>query len=119
MSLHADLCALERLLAQHLVDGDLVCLQRSAQSLAPSLREAVAAIDADGFRIAVLLVMKLRFERLVHGSAIASEWFARDPEGLTSAFSRYHREVPPTAFEAWTEAEIFADWIANDAPPGP
>jgi hypothetical protein len=119
MVVHTDLLQLECLLAKHVVDGDLDALREAARSLASPLRDAVAAIDADGFRVASLLVMKLRFERLLHGSAIAAEWFARDPEGLTAAFSRYHREVPPTAFEAWTEAEYFADWIVNYAPPGP
>ena len=112
---HVDLLQLEHLLAKHVVDGDLDAMRAEARSLAPWLRDTVAAIDAAGFRIAVLLVMKLRFERLIHGSAIATEWFARDPLGFTRTFERYHRDVPPTAFEAWSEAEIFADWLAADA----
>ena len=77
----------------------------------PVLRDGVQHIDDDGFRIAEILVAKLRFQRLYHGSLQVNEWFAADAAGFTEAFRCYHREVPPTTFDVRGEAEAFARWL--------
>jgi hypothetical protein len=66
--------------------------------------------DADGVRVTVLLVARLRFERLLRGSADAEAWFDRDPAGFARAFRRYHAEVPPRAFFPADEARRFDAW---------
>ena len=49
-----------------------------------------------------LIVARLRFERLLHGSVRARDDFDRDPRAFTATFKRYHRAVPPvTTFDAW------------------
>jgi len=87
------------------------------QSLPAELRDALRAADPDGVRIAALIVVRLRFERTLHGSQVAGEWFERDGAAFATAFKRYHAEVPPSAslpsaegraFEAWLERQIDA-----------
>ncbi len=68
-------------------------------------------IDEDGLRIAALLVVKLRFQRLTNASRVANDWFERDPRAFTEAFRAYHRDVPPTALDPWREADAFAAWL--------
>jgi hypothetical protein len=80
------------------------CLSRADSD--PELR----AIDENGLRIAALLVVKLRFQRLTNGSRLANEWFERDPRGFTDAFRVYHHEVPPIALDPWREAVVFQRW---------
>ena len=74
------------------------------------LRERVASISGDGFRLSALLVARLRFERLVQGSDEASAWFDRDPAGFAAAFRRYHASVPASALFPADEAELFCRW---------
>lgn len=81
-----------------------------AAELGPELAAQVAAIDPDGFRIAALLVARLRFERLMQGSPLASTWFEEDPAGFAAGFRRYHAEVAATAYFPAGEAELFAAW---------
>jgi hypothetical protein len=76
----------------------------------PSVLRDHAHVDADGLRIAALLVAKLRFQRLMNGSRRAAVWFERDAAGFTDAFRRYHRTVPPTASDPWREAMAFDSW---------
>lgn len=102
---------LERLLADALVHDDLDALRTGAESLPRELREAVAHVDPRGFRIAALLVAKLRFERLVQGSERAGASFREEPKTFADAFRRYHREVPPTAHDPRGEARLFTDWL--------
>jgi len=100
---------LQRLLADALTSADPAASVRARGAAAqwPEL----AAIDADGLRMAALLVSKLRFERLVQGSRAAAGWFQRDGRGFTAAFAEYHRDVPPRAHDPWQEAAAFADWL--------
>ncbi len=72
----------------------------------------LAAIDADGFRIAALLVARLRFERLLHGHPAVASWLEHDAEGVTEAFRRYHAAIAPTAFFPPDEARLFDAWLA-------
>ena len=75
--------------------------------------------DADGVRLAALLVARLRFERLLRGAPAAGAWFARDPAGFARFFRRYHAAVPPRAFFPADEAALFAGFCARAATPVP
>ncbi|MBL8732321.1 MAG: hypothetical protein JNN13_08130 [Planctomycetes bacterium] len=93
---------LQALLADALLAPDPVALLRGHPE--PEL----AAIDAAGLRLAALLVVKLRFQRLLNASREAAAWFERDAEGFTRAFRDYHQTVPPVALDPWGEAAAFA-----------
>lgn len=60
-----------------------------------------------GFKIAALLIAKLRFSRLMQGSRIAPTWFETDPRGFAEEFKRYHADVPPLDFYPQGEGETF------------
>jgi hypothetical protein len=99
------LLQLQRLLADALLSGDPAAFLRAHGTA------ELAAVSADGLRMAALLVSKLRFERLVQGSRAAGDWFQRDGRGFTAAFAEYHRDVPPRAHDPWAEAAAFAAWL--------
>ncbi len=63
--------------------------------------------------MSVLLVVRLRFERLLRGSADAERWFDEDPAAFAVAFRAYHSAVPPSAFFPQGEGELFAAWCRN------
>jgi hypothetical protein len=86
----------------------------AAARFEPGFAAEFTAIDPDGLRIAALLVVKLRFQRLLNASREAAEWFERDGAGFTVAFRRYHHAVVPTAMDPWREAAAFAAWCAAD-----
>jgi hypothetical protein len=67
-------------------------------------------VDEDGFRMAALLVSKLRFERLMQGDRDAAAWFERDPAAFAAAFRRYHAAVRPTAYFPWEESALWRAW---------
>ncbi|MEZ5966405.1 MAG: hypothetical protein R3F56_21395 [Planctomycetota bacterium] len=104
MPADADLARLQALLADALLAPDPVAFLRARSDAPP--------VDADGLRLAALLIAKLRFQRLLNGSAAALEFWQQDPAGFTRAFRTYHQAVPPTAFDPWREAEAFAAWCA-------
>lgn len=87
-------------------------LARSTRNrrLPAALRRGLAAACVDGVRVAALLVAKLRFERLLRGSAEIDAAFERDPRRFTAVFRRYHLEVPLTAFDPLAEVRSFARW---------
>lgn len=104
----------EALLAEALRQPDPaehVARAAAAPGLPAPLRRALAAASPDGLRISALLVARLRFERLLRGSAAAEAWFDRDAAGFSAAFRRYHAEVPLTAFGPAEEARAFARWL--------
>jgi hypothetical protein len=107
----------DRLVADALLAPDPVAVFRAAADgdWPPELREAIlrATASEDGVRLTGLLVAKLRFERLLHGSRRAGEWFDRDTAEFTEAFRRYHAAVPPTATDPRREAELFERWLAG------
>jgi hypothetical protein len=86
---------------------------RARARLPARFRKALAYAHEDGVRVAALLVVRLRFERLLRGSAKADEWFHRDPEGFTEAFRRYHHEIPPRAYFPPSEARAFERWLTR------
>lgn len=87
-----------------------------ADDPAAAVRALYPAADADGVRLAALLVARLRFERLLRGAPAAEAWFERDPAGFARVFARYHAEVPPRAFFPADEAARFADFCARRRP---
>jgi hypothetical protein len=103
----------EQLLAKALMSRDAgEALQKAARDrrTPPALRRALKNVDADGARLAGLLIVRLRFERLMNGSDAASQAFESDPKGFAKAFERYHREVPPTEHFPAGEARLFERW---------
>ena len=72
----------------------------------------LAKASPDGLRLSALLVLRLRFERLMRGSTWASLWFARDPAAFTHIFGRYHRAVPCNEVFPSGEARRFHAWVA-------
>lgn len=103
----AELAELQARLGRALVAPDPVAAFRALLPDQPC--------DADGLRVAALLVAKLRFQRLTNGSRRALEWFERDPRAFTAAFQRYHHAVVPDALDPWREAELFERWLDDDA----
>jgi hypothetical protein len=83
-------------------------------ALDPWTRDALRRVDPDGVRMQALLVARLRFERLLQGSAALAERFEQDPDALTQRFRRYHREVPMHAHFPADEAAAFARWGQAD-----
>ena len=104
---------LERRLGAALSAADPLAALAAGPALPEDLADAVGSIDPDGLRIAVRLITKLRFERVMDGSDPARRWFAEDPEEFTAAFRDYHHAVPPRAFHPWDEAADFDRWLAE------
>ena len=67
----------------------------------------------DGFRVASLLVARLRFERMLQGSATLGTEFERDPLEFTRSFKRYHVSTPMIAGSPAEEAAGFEAWRAE------
>ncbi len=78
-------------------------------------RERLRAIDEDGFRVAALLVAKLRFERLMQGSPLVARGFAIDARAFADMFREYHEQVPMTSPMPWEEGKAFEDWARRQA----
>ncbi len=93
--------------------GEALAEARRGQGmrLSKELRAALAHVDSDGFRIAALLVTKLRFERLLRGSSEAERLFDQDPGGFARLFKRYAHEVSPAAVFPAEEASAFERWL--------
>ncbi len=108
----------ETLLARALCAREPVAALRRAardRQLDVDLRKRLASVDEDGFRVSALLVVRLRFERLLRGSPEAEEWFERDGQSFAAAFRDYHEAIPPTAFFPRDEAALFAAWHAGQS----
>lgn len=104
---------LEALRAQDPVEALAGALRGEGPPLSRELRSALAHVDPDGFRIAALLVTKLRFERLLRGSSEAERLFDEDPGGFARLFKRYAHEVSPSAVLPSEEATLFDVWRAR------
>jgi hypothetical protein len=106
-----DLERYERLMATVLIAPDPIA---ALDALDEEERALLEPIDRDGLRMSALLVARLRFERLMHGSARAGEWFESDPRSFAQAFRRYHASVPPRSTFPLDEARAFEAWITSD-----
>ena len=119
MSRRGGHAAWEALLARALLAEDPVAALEATvhdAALPGDVRDAFRAALAhpEGLRMTALLVAKLRFERLLRGSPEAEAWFDRAPEAFTTAFRRYHVEVPPAAFFPREEGMAFARWMERE-----
>ena len=104
----------EAVLARAMTAADPVrALARAARDplLDADLRARLRAADPDGVRMSALLVARLRFERLLRGSADAERFYERAPERFTATFRRYHERVPPTAFFPHEEAALWTAFL--------
>ncbi|MBL8768995.1 MAG: hypothetical protein JNL94_16605 [Planctomycetes bacterium] len=88
-----------------------LCERRADPTLDADERTRLRAIDEDGFRIAALIVAKLRFERLLQGSASAARGFALDVRTFADVFRDYHQQVPMTSPMPWDEGRRFDEWV--------
>lgn len=76
-------------------------------------RDALRHAPENGIRIAALLIVRLRFERIQQTSKPAADFFAADPRGFTAAFKQFHREVPSTELEPFADARRFEAWLGE------
>ncbi|MCY3003750.1 MAG: DUF692 family protein [Planctomycetota bacterium] len=112
------LARLELLLADAFCAPDLsaaFAALRSDREFAPVFAHA----SEDGFRIAALLIVRLRFERLLNGSARAADVWNSDPRSFTALFRRYHPSIPATGWSPRDEAALFERWLAERGPGSP
>jgi hypothetical protein len=115
----ADTRAYEQALRRALTASDPVTALATEREQAPSgseVRGWLDAIDEDGFRLAALLVARLRFERLTRGSPEADAWFEEAPAAFAEAFRAYHAAVAPGAYFPGHEARLFASWQRSYRP---
>ena len=95
--------------------------------LAPTLRGAQApsvtdrqlhsfieGLDSDSIDLSAVLVLRLRFERLLQGSSEAGAWFETDPGSFAREVRRFHRATPLTATFPAEEADLFLRWCAAE-----
>jgi hypothetical protein len=109
-----DLERYERLMASVLIAPDPIA---ALDALESDERALLEPIDRDGLRTAALLVARLRFERLMHGSRRAAAWFDSDPREFARAFKRYHASVPPLSTFPPQEARAFEAWLTSAGTP--
>lgn len=101
----------ERALAEALTAADPRVV---LDALTPDERVHFAGFDLDGLGVTALIVARLRFERLLHGSVRARDDFDRDPRAFTATFKRYHRAVPPVTTFPSEEARAFERWLSAE-----
>lgn len=70
-------------------------------------------IDADGWRMTHLLMMKLRFERLLNAIPSMRELFEQDSEKFMKTFNEWHHQCPSDTFFPQEEIEKFMDFYQN------
>lgn len=76
-------------------------------------RARLAAIDPDGFRVASIVVRKLRLERVLAGDAELRALCEADPAAFTETFRRYEAAVPPTFDFPAEEARAFRAFVGE------
>ena len=91
--------------------GDLVA--EAGDRLTEDERAYLLAADADGLRLTGLLVVKLRFERVLRGDPALRREFDADPRALLERFRRYVREVPAAAVFPEDESRAFSAWSCS------
>ena len=74
-------------------------------------RQLLERIQPRGLRLTHLLLMNLRFERVLRGDPSAVEWFERDARGFVQAFREFNQSVPPTALLSREEGERFREFL--------
>ncbi len=111
--------SLQNILALALYDPDpkakLEALARTAE-LSREERDILSGVQARGLKLTHLLLMNLRFERVLRGCPALKEWFEAEPEGFVAVFRKYHKASPPKALFASQEAEGFLGFLEQCEP---
>ena len=102
--------AVERAFAEVLRAEEPVEAWRARAAADPSLAALARYVTPNGLTMAAILVLQLRYERLVRGSAEAMREDRDAPAEFARAFRRYHAEVAPTALLPPGEAQLWAHW---------
>lgn len=109
----------QEILVQALFDPDpaakLAALTASAD-LTEQERKMLEQAQARGLKLTHLLLMNLRFERVLRGMPAAVAWFEEDPKGFVEAFRRYNESTPPTALLSKEERVLFRDFLEREYP---
>ena len=110
----------ERVMARALRSDDPVASVRAAAKhvdCPDALRPALLAACSQpaGLRMAALLAARLRFERLLQGSARAAAMFDADAERFAATFRAYHAEIPAAASFPGAEGAAFDAWLTQHA----
>ena len=72
-----------------------------------------AFISKDGWRMTHLILMKLRFERLINAVPSMEELFKKDQEQFMKIFRAYHSASPQSSFFPQEEIEKFMEFYEN------
>jgi hypothetical protein len=75
-------------------------------------RAHLTAIDADGLRVASIVVRKLRLERVLGGDRELQARCVADPAAFADTFRRYAAAVPPKFDFPADEARAFRAFLA-------
>ncbi len=70
-------------------------------------------ISKDGWRMTHLILMKLRFERLINAVPSMDELFEKDRESFMQIFKEYHSASPQNSFFPQEEIEKFVEFYNN------
>jgi hypothetical protein len=73
--------------------------------------DGIARADEDGLRVAALLIVKLRFERVMQGSHLARRAFEANPAQFAEMFRAYHTQAAPQSPLATAEGAAFERWL--------
>ena len=95
------------------VDRAAVVLAEGLDVVAPHWRRRFERASGAGLELTSQMVVRLRFERLMAGSAEAVRSFEGDPKGFSRTFRAYHHAVSPTAAFPQGEAELFAAFMES------
>lgn len=110
--------SLQNILAQSLYHPDsqkkLVELSVSAD-LTQEERLLLARVQPRGLRLTHLLLMNLRFERVLKGRPDLESWFESDPKGFVEVFRKYNESAPPTVLFAGQEAKQFSKFLEQNS----
>jgi hypothetical protein len=76
-------------------------------------RARLAAVDADGLRVASIVVRKLRLERVLGGDRGLRDVCDADPAAFAERFRRYAAAVPPAFEFPADEARAFRAFLGE------
>lgn len=93
-------------------------LQRAlaeATDLPDAEREALRRLDAEGLRLAHIMLFKIRFEQLLRGHKDMARLFAENPPEFMRLFRAYTAAVPSASFLTDEEGQRFEEWRRTQA----
>ncbi len=111
--------SLQNILAQALYHPDsqqnLTELMLSAD-LTQEERNLLSRAQPRGLKLTHLLLMNLRFERVLRGCPALEDWFESDPKGFVDIFRKYNMSSPPETLFAVQEGKVFLDFLERNHP---